>query len=88
MSDPTVIDTPDGVGFFHLCQLRGVLKLEMRGIRSRRGSAYAYVRRRFGFRGNRARVLAQLETLIADVKAGRATYTVDDGVTRLDEHKE
>ena len=56
--------TPTGPDMFHLLQLKYALKLEIGGMRHSRGSVYAYVKRMFGFRGNKAKVLAQLEAHI------------------------
>lgn len=49
---------------FHLLQLKYALILEIKGLRHSQGSAYAYVKKRFGFKGNKQRVLDQLVALI------------------------
>ena len=49
---------------FRLLQLKYALKLEIKGLRHSRGSVYAHVKREFGFRGNKSKVLAQLEAHI------------------------
>jgi len=49
---------------FRLLCLRKAIQLEMKGMKNSRGSVTARVRREFGFKGNRAKVLTQLEKLI------------------------
>ena len=45
--------------------LRSALKLELKGLKMSRGiSAYAIIKREFGFKGNKARVLEQLNAFI------------------------
>jgi hypothetical protein len=53
---------------FNLLQLKYALRLEIQGIKHSRGSVYAHVKRRFGFRGNKQRVLIQLEEHIDENK--------------------
>ena len=53
---------------FNLLQLKYALRLEIQGIKHSRGSVYAHVKRRFGFRGNKQRVLTQLEEHIDENK--------------------
>jgi len=60
----TVIDTKEGIELFNLQQLRYALKLEIKGLRHSRGSAYATIKQRFGFKGNKPSVLTQLESHI------------------------
>lgn len=46
---PIVIDTPDGIAFFRLLQLRGALRIEINtGMRNSRGSVLAAVNQQFG----------------------------------------
>jgi hypothetical protein len=49
---------------FRLVSLKHALRLEIKGLRHSRGSVYALVKREFGFRGSKAKVLAQLEAHI------------------------
>jgi len=58
-----VCNTPESIKMFRLLSLKGRLKLEIVGLRSR-FSTYAEIKREFGFKGNRKSVLAQLETYI------------------------
>jgi len=61
-----IFDTPEQISVFRLLTLKSALKLEIRGIRVRRGfSAYSAVKRQFGIKGDRASVLKQLEDIIS-----------------------
>lgn len=51
--------TPEDIAFVRVLALKGALKLETLGMKGR-VSAYAIVKREFGFKGNKASVLAQL----------------------------
>jgi len=47
--------------------LRSALKLELKGLKMSRGiSVYAIVKREFGFKGSKARVLEQLNAFIEE----------------------
>jgi len=61
-------DTPQ-YDHFILLHLRGRLKLEMLGLKGRGSTAYAQSKRLFGLKGNRERVLEQLEYLIKKCQA-------------------
>lgn len=45
---------------YQLVALKYALSLEIRGIRHSRGSVYALVKKRFGFKGTKQRVYEQL----------------------------
>lgn len=62
----TVVLVGPGVRMFQLLQLKHALALEIKGLRYSRGSVYAHVKRVFGFKGNKVKVLAQLEAHIAE----------------------
>lgn len=51
---------------FQVLAMRSALKLEILGIKHSRGSVYALVKRRFGFKGNKNRVLEQLNAYIEE----------------------
>ena len=51
--------TPEDIAVVRVLALKGALKLETLGLKGR-VSAYAIVKREFGFKGNKARVLEQL----------------------------
>ena len=61
MSNLIVADTPDKINMFRLLSLKGALKLEMVGMKRRGRSAYAIIKDEFGFKGNREKVLNQLQ---------------------------
>ncbi len=60
----SIIDAPEGIAFYQLCARRGALRLELRGLRRRGRSAYAICKEVYGLKGNRERVLAQMDALI------------------------
>lgn len=61
-----VIDTPEGIEAYRLLAIRGRLKLELKGIRFRGGSTFAYVKREYGFKGRNASVLEQYEQMLRE----------------------
>jgi hypothetical protein len=67
-----IIDTPEGIEFFQMCALEGAIKLEMKGLKRRGRSAYAIAKEKYGLRGSRARVQAQLKEIIEKKIADRA----------------
>lgn len=74
MSDTIVIDTPEGIAFFRLLQLRGALRIEVElGLRMGRGSLLAAVNREYGTNFRRkADALAFLDEVVEEVKASRS----------------
>ena len=60
-----VITGERNIAMFRLLTLRSALKLEILGMKHSQGSVYALVKREFGFRGNKQRVLEQLIAHIA-----------------------
>ena len=65
MTNATVIDTPEGISFFQLCQLRGCLKMEKMGMRhSKMGKMRKPVAVMMGLKPN-----AKIEEVIAAVQA-------------------
>ena len=76
------IETVEGVGtiytgddtrLFRLMALRGMLRLELAGMRRRGPSALSVVKREFGLRGNRQRVCDQFFALVAAKLEARRT---------------
>jgi hypothetical protein len=68
------IVTGRDVGTYRLLALKHALKLEMMGLKMSRGpSAFAIVKREFGLKGNKQRVLEQFTALVEAVKAAPAT---------------
>jgi hypothetical protein len=51
--------TGEHIEVYRLLALRSALELETKGLRFRAGNVYAKVKREFGYRGNRAKVLEQ-----------------------------
>ena len=62
-----VLDIPEDINAGRILALKGALKIEVHtGLRRRGQSAYSIVKEEFGFKGNKARVLSQLEDWIAE----------------------
>jgi len=62
-----IIDTPEGIDRYRILALKGSLKLECVGMKRRGRSAYSMVKEEFGFKGNKKKVLEQLEKMIAEL---------------------
>ena len=73
-----VLDTPDSIAVYRLCVLRSALSLECMGMKHSQGSVYALVKREFGFKGSKARVLAQLKAHVEDVRAALSTPAIEE----------
>jgi hypothetical protein len=58
---PIVISTAPGIEGARLASIEGRLKLELKGIKFRGGSTFTYVKRMFGLKGSRERVLVQFQ---------------------------
>jgi len=71
----TVI-TGDSIPVYRMLVIRGALRLELAGMKSRGGSVFALVKREFGLRGTRAAVFAAFEALVAEA-TGRAIGTAE-----------
>ena len=54
-------DNPQAIEAFRMRTLRGALKLEVLGMKRRGPSVYSIVKKEFGFKGNKQKVLEQLE---------------------------
>ena len=61
--------TPEQINFFRLAALKGALKLEILGMKTRGSSAYSVIKEELGFKGNKKKVLSQLEELIEELIA-------------------
>ena len=60
-----IIDTKEYIDKARILTLKSALKLEVGGIRIRRGfSAYATIKKEFGFKGNKQKVLNQLNDYV------------------------
>lgn len=62
----TMLNTPAQIEGFVILRLKTCLKLEVKGMTCRGQSAYSQVKEKFGFKGSKAKVLAQLEAWIAE----------------------
>jgi len=62
----TMIDTPEGIEAWQLLSWRSRLKLEIKGLKFRDGSTYAFLKKRYGFKGNREKVLEQYEAMLRE----------------------
>ena len=63
----TMLNTPAQIEGFVILRLKVCLSLEIKGMTVSRGpSAYAQVKAKFGFKGSKAKVLAQLEAWISE----------------------
>ena len=54
--------------YFTACQLKARLKLEMVGLKGHGRTAYSQAKSIFGFKGNREKVLNQLQSLITEMQ--------------------
>lgn len=56
-----ILDTPDQIAAYQLLALRGRLSLEVKGLRFKEGSTSAYLKRTYGYKGSKAKVLELFE---------------------------
>jgi len=63
-----VITGKKNIAMYRLLAMKYALSLEVKGLRSSRGSVYALVKREFGFKGCKQRVLDQFTLYIEDLK--------------------
>jgi hypothetical protein len=64
-----VFDTPEQIAFFQLAAMKGRLKLEVKGLKFRGRSTYSIAKERYGLKGSRESVLAQLEAMVEEAIA-------------------
>ena len=64
--DMIVLDTPEKIELYRLLVLRSALQMEIStGMKMTRGrTAYSMAKKEFGFKGNKKKVLSQLEEYI------------------------
>lgn len=65
----TTMITGAGIPLYRLLAVRGMIRLEARGMKFRGGSVTARMKRELGVKGNRDAVLAALEAAIAEAAA-------------------
>jgi hypothetical protein len=75
-SGGTMIEGDSDIALYRLCTLKVALKLEIAGMHRRGRSAYSIIKSEFGFRGNKQRVLTQLQALIEQKGAERAALLI------------
>jgi len=76
-TDPIIFDTPEGIAFFRLAQLKAVLSLELKGFKMwRNTSAYSQAKRQFGLKGSRQAVYDQLCTMVDEAINGTASSVI------------
>ena len=63
-----VITGKDNIALWRLLTLKAALKLEVAGMKHSQGSVYALVKREFGFKGSKQRVLEQLTAHIESLR--------------------
>ncbi len=65
-------DSAEEIAFFRLKSLRGALKLEILGMKRKGRSVYSIVKEEFGFKGNKQKVLKQLELKMEEITLANA----------------
>ena len=68
-----VLTEEEDIRFFQLLTRRSALKLEMKGIKRRGRTVYSICKEVYKLKGNKAKVLAQLEEMIDEVFKRRET---------------
>lgn len=66
MEELIVIDTPNKIQGFHMMRLKYALHLEMMGLKNSRGSVYAYIKRKYGLKGNKQKVYDQFVKMVEE----------------------
>jgi hypothetical protein len=59
----TITAINDGIDLFRMLALKGLLKLEMKGIKKRGVNAHKLIKQEWKLKGSRAQVLEQFEKL-------------------------
>ena len=76
----TVITGEGSIAFYRMLSLLHVLKLEMKGIKYKRGfSAYAKIKKDYGLKGNRQKVFDQFQILVDEESAKQERIVNQDG---------
>ena len=63
-----IADTPYKIELYRLLTLRGALKLELKGIKHRGRTAYSVLKQELGIKGDRQKVLDQVNQMIQAMK--------------------
>jgi len=64
VNNSIIIDKPEQIEAYQILAMRGAMYLETLGLKHSRGSAYAAVKKKFGFKGSKKKVLEQLNKWI------------------------
>ena len=72
-NDTLVAETTRDIKLYTLLSMKHALKLECLGIKCRGESRYSYIKRTYGFKGNKQSVLAQFTSYIADFAQSNCT---------------
>jgi len=68
-----VADTPYKIELYRLLTLKSALKLEVLGMKGRGRSAYSIIKEELGIKGNKQKVLDQVNQMVDSIKT--KTYT-------------
>ena len=63
-----IADTPYKIDLYRLLSLRAALRLEVVGLRGRGRSAYSIAKQELGIKGNKQKVLDQVNQMIQSIK--------------------
>ena len=65
-----IADTPYKIDLYRLLSLRAALRLEVVGLKGRGKSAYSIAKQELGVKGNKQKVLDQVNQMIQSIKEG------------------
>ena len=68
MNMEPIMITGTQVELFRLMAMKSALKLECLGMKHSRGSVYALIKREFGYKGSKKKVLEQFSAMIEELK--------------------
>ena len=60
----TLITGKENIELYNMLRLKYALKLELKGMKNSRGSAYAYIKREYNLKGNKQKVYDKFSKLI------------------------
>ena len=63
-----IADTPYKIELYRLLSLRAALRMEVAGLKGRGKSAYAIAKQELGIKGNKQKVLDQVNQMIQSMK--------------------
>ena len=65
-----IADTPYKIELYRLLSLRAALRMEVAGLKGRGKSAYSIAKEELGVKGNKQKVLDQVNQMIQSIKKG------------------